>query len=124
MKVEVKTSQQDNFIGFIGHARRRPGDVFNLPDAPRRALFKGEVALVDSNEEAKVAYEQIKDKDGKIPQQFSFRWMSPVGASTPDKLSTSQETLTAKQEQIKSERAAAKQAAAGAGGVSGAGDVL
>lgn len=123
MKVEVKLSQQDNFIGFIGHARRRPGDVFTLPDEPRRALFKAEAALVAGNDEAKEVYEQIKDQNGQIPKQFSFRWMSPVSASTPDKISTAQENVTAKNEATKAERAAAKQAGT-SGGSAGSADVL
>jgi len=108
IKVRVKESQQDNFIGFIDHARRRPGDVFPLNDTKRRALFKAEAALVAENEEAKSHYDTIKDADGKIPQEYSFRWMEPVDVNVPEKISTAQEALTARNDTIKQERGSAR----------------
>lgn len=104
MKVTVKPGIQENFIGFYEHLRRRPGDVFSIRDQPRRALFKGEERIV-ATEEGQRVYDAIKDKDGKIPQDFSFRWMEPVAANTPDKVSTAQQNMDRRSADIKAEKA-------------------
>lgn len=108
MKVKVKESQQENFIGFIDHARRRPGDVFNLSEVNRRLLYPGEKKLVDENDEARSHYNSIKDADGKVPQEYSFRWMEPADIAVPEKISTAQEALTTRNDTIKAERGAAR----------------
>jgi len=115
MKVIVKESLQEQFIGFFDHIRRRTGDVFVIPDTPRRGLFPAEKKLVDGNDEARAVYEQIKDSDGNVPLQFSFRWMEPVAASKAESTSTAQQSLDRKSEIIKKEKAGAREIALGGG---------
>jgi hypothetical protein len=104
MKVRVKESAQHSLgvaFGFFNYARRRPGDVFTLPDQPRRALFPGEQKIVQRDADVKAEYDAIKDKDGNVPQEYSFRWMEPVDEKTPDRLTTAQPTITAKNDELK-----------------------
>jgi hypothetical protein len=120
MKVKVKDSIQENFIGFFNHARRRPGDVFTIPDEPKRELFPAEKKLL-MNEDGKAQIDAVVDKDGKVPQLFSFRWMEPVEPNTSESVSTAQGALTVRTEHIAAEKAAAlparkAAATAGAGG--------
>lgn len=124
MKVRVKPLQQDNFIGFIDHARRRPGDVFNLSEVKRRDLFAAEKNLVANNEEAKLHYDTIKDADGKVPQEYSFRWMEPVDVKVPEKVSTAQGALTERVDTIKAERASARSSEPAAAGDAKKDDVI
>lgn len=113
MKVTVRSDLPETFIGFIDHIRRRPGDVFSLPDDKRRALLPGEKKLVDLNDEAAGTFKSIADSDGKIPAGFSFKWMLPVAAGTAERTSTAQQALDAKSNIIKTERAAARSAEPG-----------
>lgn len=107
MKVRVKEGLKDGFFGYYEHERRRTGDVFELQEQPRRALFPKEKSEMErGNAEYKAAYEAIKDADGKVPQAFSFAWMQPVSAGTPTKSTTAQQVVDKKSSQIKSERAA------------------
>lgn len=99
MKVKV-SEQAHNGVGFYNYVRRRIGDVFTIPDEPRRALFPGEQNLVNKNDEMKAVYERIKDKDGKVPQDFSFRWMVPVAEVTPERVTTAQQSVNQKNEEI------------------------
>jgi hypothetical protein len=108
MKVTVPETMAEGFIGFFNHLRRRPGDVFVIPDSPRRLPFPGEQKMIEGNDEVRAVFDAVKDSQGKIPSQFSFRWMRPVDAGTPEKTSTSQEALDKKSAQIKQEKAAAK----------------
>ena len=108
MKVTVKEGTQEHFCGFFDHLRRRPGDVFAIPDEPRRLLFPAEQKAVEFNDQAKESYAAIKDKDGKIPQAFSFRWMEPVGDAAPEVTSTAQQALDRKSNRIKEEKTAAR----------------
>jgi len=110
MKVKVREDLAEGFTGFFGYDRRRPGDVFTIDDEPRRDLFPGEKKLVEGNAQMKAVYDRVKDKDGKVPSQFSFRWMTPVAEATPERVSTAQQAVTARNETIKAERAAAKAA--------------
>lgn len=105
MKVQVKQSVSDHFIGFFDHARRRPGDVFTIPDEPRRELFRKEKSDVESNAEARAVYEKIKDKEGKVPSQFSFKWMEPVASAEQDRVSTAQQAMDRRSADIKAEKA-------------------
>jgi len=105
MKVKVKQGLADHFIGFFDHARRRPGDVFTVPDTPRRLPSVGEQRMIESDESVRVVFNDIKDKDGKVPQAFSFKWMEPVAMATPERVSTSQQALDARSEEIKQEKA-------------------
>lgn len=107
MRVRVREDLQEQFVGFYDHARRRPGDVFDVPDEPRRILFPAEKKLTDENRDAKAVYQRIKDKDGKVPQTFSFRWMEPVEDTMPLSHTTSQQALDHKSEMLKAEKAAA-----------------
>jgi len=119
MKVTVKQGQTDNFMGFYGHARRRPGDVFTIPDQPRRLPFPKEQRDIERGGEAAEVYAQIKDDAGKIPADFSFAWMEPVSIKVPESVSTAQQALDRRSEQIKNEKAAQRQVD---GGGSGGGD--
>ena len=111
MRVQVRKDLPEQFIGFYEHKRRRPGDVFSVDDTPRRALFPKETDLVQHNDDAKQVYAIIKDKDGKVPKQFSFHWMEPVAESTREVVTTSQQALDVKSAQIKAEKAGAAAAA-------------
>lgn len=124
MKVKVSDTVQENFVGFIDHIRRRPGDVFTIPDSPRRALFKKEQSLVDGNDEAKRVYAEIKDKDGKIPSAFSFNWMTPVSASVPERVTTAQTAIDAAHDRILSDRAAERGTEGGGEGGGQSADVI
>jgi hypothetical protein len=106
MKVAVKAQVQDHFIGYIHHIRRRVGDVFVIDDQPRRLPFPAEQKLIENNDEAKATYDVIKDKDGKIPKLFSFRWMEPVAANSAESYSTAQTSLDRRAEEINQEKAA------------------
>ena len=107
MRVRVPQHLAETFVGFINHIRRRPGDVFEIDDQPRRELFPGEKKLLASPDMLAL-YERIKDKDGKVPQLFSFRWMEPVDAGTPERITTAQKALDARSEVIRSEKAASR----------------
>lgn len=122
MKVRVKTSIQDHFSGFFEHARRRTGDVFSIPDAPRRLPFPGEQKAIESSEETRAVYDAIKDKDGKIPKAFSFRWMEPAAASEGERISTAQGNMDKRAEEIRLEKAGAREAVLSGG--KGAKDVI
>lgn len=125
MRVQVRTDLPEQFIGFYDYARRRPGDVFTVPDKPSRILFPKEADMVQYNDFAKQVYEQIKDKDGKVPKEFSFHWMAPVAASTPEAITTSQQALDAKAGRIKEEKAGTAAAAKEAAGApTGGADVI
>lgn len=108
MKVTVKEGTQEHFCGFFDYLRRRPGDVFTIPDEPRRLLFPAEQQMVQSNDQAKESYDAIKDKDGKVPQAFSFRWMEPISDAQPEVTSTAQQALDRKSNRIKEEKTAAR----------------
>lgn len=105
MKVQVKTSEKDNFIAFYEHVRRRPGDVFSIPSEPRRALYGSEQRLLDRDPEAAKVFAAIKDKEGHVPQAFSFRWMEPVSQKTPERITTAQQALDTRSAEIKAEKA-------------------
>lgn len=100
--------------GYTDHLRRREDDVFSIPDQPRRDLFPGEKALVDSGR-GKAIYDRIKDKDGKVPQSFSFRWMEPVAAGAPEKTTSAPQALRKHHDTVIAERAQAKGGAASTG---------
>lgn len=127
MKVKVRSDIPEGTVGFYEHIRRRPGDVFSLINTNvRRALSAGELRLIeqskgsDDPEAAANVYESIKDKDGKVAKDFSFRWMLPVGESTPDRITTSQQALDAKSTRIKAEKAGQQALDAGSPGTPGA----
>jgi hypothetical protein len=122
MKVIVKQGLVENFIGFFDHIRRRPGDRFSIPDVPRRALFPGEKRAVDAGGEEADVYNQIKDRDGKIPQGFSFKWMEPAPAGAQDRVSTSQQALDKRSADIKAEKAGQRALDAGDEGDGNAAD--
>lgn len=102
-----------------GGIRVRKGDVINIPDAAltkRRELFPGEKKLLDGNERLQATYSRIKDKDGKIPQCFSLRWMEIV--DEPEKFTTAQQRVNADNEAVREQKQKdAMDAKAGAGGV-------
>lgn len=116
MKVTVKSGIQEQFIGFFNHIRRRPGDVFTIPDQPRRILFAGEQRLVETDAEVKDVYNSIKDRDGKVPSAFSFRWMEPAARGSAERITTSQQALDSRSEIIKLEKAGEREAVLGGGG--------
>lgn len=106
MRVQVRSDMPEHFVGFFDHIRRRPGDRFAIPDEPRRVLFPAEKTLVDTNADAKAIYNEIKDKEGKVPSAFSFRWMEPSQVAQ-DRVTTAQQALDKTSEGIRSEKAAA-----------------
>jgi len=124
MKVTVKQGVAENFIGFFDHARRRPGDVFTIPDQPRRLPFPKEQRDIELGGEAAEVFNQIKDKQGKIPQAFSFAWMEPVAINVPEKVSTAQQALDQRSAIIKDEKAAQRSLDGGGAGGTGGADVI
>lgn len=109
MKVRVQDTGAEHFVGFHDYARRRPGDVFEIPNHPRRPLKGSEAKKIESDERAKANYDAIKDKDGKVPQLFSFEWMEPAPGER-ESVTTSQQALDRKSADIKLEKAGAKTA--------------
>lgn len=107
MKVRVIDTGAEHFVGFHEHARRRPGDVFDIPGTPRRLPSDSEKKIIESSEKSKADYDQIKDEGGRIPQLFSFRWMEPAPGERAT-VTTSQQALDKKSADIKLEKAAAK----------------
>jgi hypothetical protein len=83
--------------GFFDHMRRREGDVFSIPATPAKKANEEQAAKLG-----------VKKGDS-IPSAFSARWMQPVASSTPDRVSTAQQALNKKQDELKG----AGQAAAG-----------
>lgn len=108
MKVKVSDSVQENFVGFIDHIRRRPGDVFTISDQPRRLPFPKEQRDIERGGEAAAVYKRIKDKEGKIPAAFSFAWMTPVSIEVPERVTTAQTALNEAHDRILSEKMAEK----------------
>ena len=81
-------------LGFYGHLRRRPGDVFTLRP------YKGHRRNGNKLDPVEVSADQ----------QFSDRWMEKVDKSTPEKVTTSQEALNATSDSIKRDKHMAKAA--------------
>lgn len=109
MKVRVIDNGAEHFIGFHEHIRRRPGDVFEIPNQPRRLPRASEQKRIEADERAKANYEAIKDKDGKIPRLYSFEWMEPAPGER-ESTSTAQQALDKRSADIKLEKAGAKTA--------------
>lgn len=78
--------------GYFDHLRRREGDVFVIPDEPRRNKYPSE---------SQEAFEDAAASDGKVPQAFSTRWMERVSNSVPEKTSTAQEAVNKMSNEIK-----------------------
>lgn len=87
--------------GYFDHLRRREGDVFTIPDEPRRDKWP---------KENQRAFDEAKGKDGKVPQAYSTRWMEPVSAAVPEKISTAQEAVNKASADIKAGKQAGKAA--------------
>lgn len=101
MRVRVKEGMK----GFYEYVRRRSGDVFDIPDTPRRKLFPGEERFVAPQD-----LKAVQDGDGMVPQLFSFKWMEPVDPATPTRITTAQQSVTQQNETTKQELAASKAA--------------
>lgn len=126
MKVRVKEDQ----IGYYEHARRRPGDVFELQNEPRRKVREkdeyvyGEVVKTDG-EVAKVVKKHLRaddaetlaiaSKDGTIPVLWSSRWMEAVDVKTAEKITTAPEALKEFHDKTVVERAQARSSGGGSG---------
>jgi len=96
-----------NVVGYFEHVRRRVGDVFTIPDEPRRKIrAKPEIEyeeVIVNGEEKKVPKRRYKadgklaqslaDKNGTIPSHFSETWMEPVAVGEPEKVTTGKEAL-------------------------------
>lgn len=110
-------------IGYFNHIRRREGDVFSIPDTPRRPVRKIETVeseeIVDSGTGTvhRIAKRRFRpdapevlalaDKAGTVPAALGS-WMEPVSARTPDKTSTAQEALNQKSDEIKAGKVASR----------------
>lgn len=86
-------------FGYFDHIRRREGDVFSIPDAPRRKPSPKELQY--HGEAMKLA----TDKNGEVPQAYSGVWMRPVKENTPERVTTSQKALDRRTEEIRQEKA-------------------
>lgn len=86
--------------GYHDHMRRREGDVFSIPDAPRRKPSPKEMQYLGEG------MKPAMDKDGTIPQVYSAKWMRPVSANTPERKSTAQLAINKRHDEIRSGNAA------------------
>lgn len=110
-------------MGYFDHARRRPGDVFTIPDEPRRAVrTKDEIesdTVFDPVEgrERKIPKRRfradgpvtvsIADTDGTVPEAFAEQWMEPVDAAVPERVTTGVAALKAFHDQTLADRSGA-----------------
>lgn len=122
-------------LGFYDHVRRREGDVFKIADEPRRKVRKVEERQFDEIEEAatgqtrKILKRRFRpdppeviaaaDKDGTVPEALGS-WMEIVDERVPEKVSTAQQEINRKTDEIKG----AKQAARGAVAATGETEVI
>lgn len=89
--------------GFFDHIRRRGddvlgegrGDVFSIPDAPRRKLSEK-----DARE---AAFEPFKAKDGTVPSACG-KWMVPVAAREVERVTTGPQALATVQADLKASK--------------------
>jgi hypothetical protein len=114
MKVRV----QDGRTGYFKHLRRRSGDVFIIPDEPRRKVrHKDEVVeerLLPNGQPGKViaraddaATLAIADKKGTVPVAWSSRWMEVAEADAPVRVTSAPEALKRHHDTLLAERAGA-----------------
>jgi hypothetical protein len=115
-------------LGFYNHARRREGDVFVIADKPRRKVRKTEERQFEEIEDASTGamrkilkrrflpdppeVHAVADKDGTVPEALGT-WMEPVSAREPEKVSTSQQEIDRKTDEIKATNRAARGDATG-----------
>jgi hypothetical protein len=95
MRVQVK----DDETGYFDHIRRREGDVFTIPDEPRRPLVEIERRVFGDVVDA------VADANGTIPLAFSFKWMTPVRPSTPERITSAPEALKQSHDRVLAEKA-------------------
>lgn len=88
MKVRV----QEGTSGFFANLRRHESDVFTIPDEPRRTVSPDEVR---KHPELK----SIVDGKSTIPRHYSYNWMEPVDARTPERTSTAQQQINRKHDE-------------------------
>lgn len=118
MRVQVV----EGITGYFNHRRRREGDVFVIPDQPRRKLAKSEIEGVHG-QAFKAAMSPILDGEGKptgeydIPRLYSARWMRVVPSETPTRTTGATAALKQKHDEILSERVASRSGEIGDGGV-------
>lgn len=93
MKVKVK----DGMTGYFEHERKRAGDVFNVPDEPRREPTAFEMRDPD--------YKLALGEDGKLPQTYSVKWMEPAGEREEIVTTSAPDALKKKHNEIKKEKA-------------------
>ena len=86
--MKVKATQP----GFFDNIRRHEGDVFSIPEQPRRTLSKKEI-------EANPYVKEVMDGKQSVPQAFSYRWMRQVGRNVPEKTSTAQDQINRKHDE-------------------------
>jgi hypothetical protein len=79
---------------YFGDIRRRIGDVFMIPDQPRREAFS-------EKEEKLETFKEAADKSGKVPQVFSSIAMRRAPKGTVEKVSTSLDGVAARNEALK-----------------------
>lgn len=115
--------------GFFNHIRRRgddalgegKGDVFNIPDTPRRKVRKNEEQQFDevTDENTGTTRRILKrrlrpdspefvaaaDKDGTLPVALGL-WMLPVAKGTPEKTTTSPQALAQRTGELKAQKQA------------------
>lgn len=102
MKVRV----QQGMTGYYEHLRRREGDVFSIPDEPRRKVSEKELQHFP-------AVKDVMRKDGTVPQHYSSRWMEPAGPAETERTTKAQEIINRKHDETLTERAQQRQADAG-----------
>ena len=117
-------------MGYIDLIRRREGDVFTIPDEPRRKLRdkpeleEEEVINGRTGEVRKIVKRRyaadgplmhsIADAAGTVPVAFSATWMTPVDIATPEKITTGAEHLKKHHDEVLASKAPAS-ARAGTG---------
>ncbi len=98
-------------IGYYGHMRRREGDVFSIPDQPRRKVRKAEELSADGKRRFRpdsAAVQALADKDGTIPAAYSASWMEPVSGRVPERTTSAPQALKKHHDTVIAERAQAQ----------------
>lgn len=86
-------------LGYYNHVRRYEGDVFSIPDTPRRKLT--------DREKQRSELMAVMDKDGTVPAVFGT-WMQRVDDRARESITSAQDALNKTSQEIKAGRQAAR----------------
>ena len=94
--------------GYFGHMRRRDGDVFSIPDEPRRKVRTKDEVSADGHRRYRADSPEVialADKNGTIPAAFSGKWMVPVSDRAPERTTSAPEALRKHHDSVLADRA-------------------